>query len=484
MTRRLTVLITLILLTLQLPALAQEPRVVPPNDPFNSRIRLERDASGTVPTIEDSAAHEIGEPLASCAIDIFDTDSVWFKIHVPAGKLKFTAVGTDFIPVVTLYRSEGPITNLGPELGCATNPTTGATITTVLTTTVEQGPYIIRVAVDTYVNGAADYALDYTVKFTPPAGISIPSNDTVENARPIIINKIAKTNNAEYATNTLTDPPQTCTGGPMFQTVWYTFTLEGNTEVIISTEGSMHGPLGSYVPADLMVFSGPPSGPLTPHLCASTGGIEGAGWLNATLNAGTYTVAVYSPEVNGLIKPSTSRLLVLAQGLNTLENSSFDSGLTSWKLKNGTGDAIVTGAGSFDGSSFVFVGGPEENSQLSQAITVSGFIVPPDSFLRFSYTVEHVALMTQNPTYEITLTYADGTVQKLKGKIEIPPGVGAGAPIGDSYVITKKGMAAIKLKIKNKATSGELMLDLIRISISPAGYGLRDSVLPLPPPAQ
>ena len=38
--------------------------------------------------------------------------------------------------------------------------------------------------------------------------------------------------------------------------------------------------------------------------------------------------------------------------------------------------------------------------------------------------------------------------------------------------------------IKNKATTGAYVLDSIDIRLSPFGYGLRDGLLPLPPPAQ
>ncbi len=463
---------------------AQEPRAAPANDLFNSRIPLPRDSSGTIATMEEATAHEADEPVASCAIDGNDSDSVWFRMDLPDGTLTFTAVGAQFVPVITLYQSEGPMLNLLPEIDCVTNTTASSgPVTTVLTATVTAGRYIVRVAFDDFILPVADYPMDYAFTFTPPAGIAVPANDSVENAKPILFNKIAKTSNVEYSTFDEDDISQMCTGGAMYHSVWYTFSLEeDNVDVTVATEGSIYNEAqNNVVPAKFMLFEETSPGILLQVSCVAGGGHGGAANNTIQLDAGTYKIALFGLNAAGLDGPSFARLMVLVEDLPIVGNPSFDTSLAPWKLKNASGDGIITGPDSVDGSSFRFTGGPGEASKLKQSIVPDGYVVPPDTLLEFSYDYKHVTLMNQNPSYVIKVTLASGIVRTFKGEIFLP-NVGGFGNFLEQFVLTDKGTAKIQLIIKNKATTGALVLDGINIRLSPFGYGLRDSVLPLPPP--
>lgn len=487
MLRRSISALIVLLFCLSTQAFAQDPRVVPANDLFNSRTPLPRNSSGVIATIQEATAHESNEPVPTCAIDGNDTDSVWFRMDLPAGTLTFTAVGTGFVPVITLYQSEGPMTNLLPEMGCATNASaTTSPVTTVLTAAVTADRYILRVAFDDLILPIADYPMDYTFTFVPPAGISIPSNDSAATAKPIVFNKIAKTNNVEYSTFDENDISQMCTGGPMYHSVWYTFSLEeDNVDVTLATEGSIYNEAQNNItPAKFMLFEETSPGILLQVACVSSGGHGGAANNTIQLDAGIYKVALFSLNAAGLDGPSLARLMVLVENLPTLNNPSFDTSLAPWKLKNATGDGIVTGPDSLDGSSFRFTGGPGEKSKLMQNVIPDNYIVPADSLLQLIYDFKLIALMDKNPTFEIRLTLSDGSIRSFTGKIFVPTNVGGFGNNLDQFVVTDRGTVKIQLIIKNKATAGTLVLDNLNIFLTPFGYGLRDGVLPAPPPAQ
>lgn len=464
---------------------AQEPRAAPANDLFNSRIPLPRDSSGTIATMEDATAHEADEPVASCAIDGNDSDSVWFRMDLPDGTLTFTAVGTGFVPVITLYQSEGPMLDLLPEIACVTNTaSTVSPITTVLTASVTAGRYIVRVAFDDLVLPIADYPMNYAFSFTPPAGIAVPANDSVENAKPILFNKIAKTNNVEYSTFDESDPPHTCGGDSrMFHSVWYTFNVEDdNTDITLATEGSMYNEAQAIMDrANVMIFKDS-LGSLAPMGCFTGGGMEGAANGTLQIDTGLYKLAVFGDNAAGLDGPSGARIIAVVHELRPLDNSSFDVSLAPWKLKNASGDGIITGPDSIDGSSFRFTGGPGEASKLKQSIVPDSFIVPADTLLEFAYSYRHITLMDVAPSYVIKVTLASGIVRSFKGNLLLG-NVGGFSNFVDQFVLADKGTVKIQLIIKNKATTGVYVLDEPEIVISPFGYGLRDSgVLPLPPP--
>jgi hypothetical protein len=481
MPRRLV--LVLLIVTAVLPFISMTVLAAPPaNDAFTNRIFLPLGGSGTITTLDDAVAHEANEPIPSCAANANDEDSVWFAVNLPAGKVTFTATGSRFAPVVTLYESEGPLTALGTELACAASTSDEVTVVTTLTKTVSAGPHIIRVANDNRTDPGA-LTLNYTLSLKPPAGVKVPKNDSFANATIVPLNKLTKTSSVEYATFNPTDPNQTCTNGPMYNSVWYKFTLPSDTDLTLLTAGSVHDAANSqFPPPRMMIFEEFIPGVLFSVSCVTGGGLHGSTQTTFDPGGHTYYVALFTTDPYGLDGASLARLQVMAEDAQVLKNTSFSSGLAPWKLKNATGDGLVSTPTGFDASSLQFVGNPDEASTLKQTVPVSGFIIPPDSLLEFMYTYKITVPVNKQPQLKIVVTFTDGSTQTFSDTLALGTGVTSGSFFSSTFLITKKGATKVTVTIKNKMTAGNYVLDNLKLYVKPLGYGLRDDdVLPLPP---
>lgn len=475
------------LLALMLLAAMPVLAVPPTNNSLSQALSLNLPAFGAVADI-DEATLQAGEPTASCAVDGNDKQSVWFIIGAPAGTLQFetTTNSADYDTVITLYkRPEFNLFGGLVEIACAVKPGSAATLKTALA----GGQYLVRVASDdTAAPGTR--TLNYSVTFAPPVPSPVPANDEIANARPVVFNKASKVPNWQYATDNASDPLPSCmTGSVAGSTLWYTFTGSGSN-TLISVEGSLAGTdtnSYSFSNPGVAIYTGSP-GSLIEAGCDEDSGHQDSGRITMVGSAGVqYHVMVFNDTAAGFLgAPSTAKLLVAPEEFDLVNNGDFDSGLDGWTVSNATNDGIASDSGTpFSNSAFRFTGGPGENSQLKQTMTVpASLFIPANTTLRFVYAHRSQTALPpqQSIKFEFKLIYADGSVVKLKVFHSNIDSTGSSAFPNYDFLITRKAPVKIKFAIKHTATSGDIAIDSIRVRI--AANEVRRSVpsglLPLP----
>lgn len=440
--------------------------------------------SGTITDIEE-ATLQAGEPTASCADGGTDNDSIWFKFSFPDGDITMTiaTVEAQFSAVLTLYAF--PPTGLLAdmvEIACVND--TGSDI--VLDQALGDGMYLIRVASDDGLPLGFRSAT-YNFVFTPPSAGLVPANDNRINAAPVVFNKSQKTRNFEYATVEGLDPNSVSCSGVLSprQTLWYTFTgAAGDT--IVSAEGSSMGfPLQNYLNAPNIALFSTTGGILTPVACDNNSGFNGAGRLIFDASPSlTYVVMVYhTATLSSMTTPSTVKLLVSPLVHDILANGKFEAGLDNWIVTNAAGDALATGAGTPNGNdAFRFQGGPNESTQLKQKVVIPPSLFVPASILNVRYKASSLTQVPPQNSLKLVLVvaFADGTTVKFKSALSHSTQLLTSFLNSQSFFLERKGAKSIQLRLKNKATSGDLAIDDLELEVRAVSPKRSSDVLPLP----
>lgn len=313
-----------------------------------------------------------------------------------------------------------------------------------------------------------------------------PSNDDFANAATLVLNKRFKTDGwlgaADRELAETTDPDLTSCN--MYGTVWYRFTAPFSGSLALSTAGSLINKLyWQSTDTKIAVYTGSTLANLVEVACSDDDSELYAEIENLTITAGTmYYVRVGAFTSETILGGWYKMIAVVKDAYGDpvgLQNGEFSSDLIgNWTLvRNFNGDMRVC-AGDCE---FKFVGGPDESTKLQQVRLwpTAVLLVRPEHSLALNWIMHTSA--APNMKIQLVLVYSDGT-PATKSYFYMTMEQAADRYMGLTAVFESPNIKKVKVSFTNKATSGTAYIDSVTLDYG--GGLLRDSVLPLPVPAQ
>ncbi|MBK8137822.1 MAG: hypothetical protein IPK52_18750 [Chloroflexi bacterium] len=321
----------------------------------------------------------------------------------------------------------------------------------------------------------------------------VPSNDNSANALPIKLGKNYTVLDIGAATNEAGEPNVSCyTNTPLRNSVWFKVELDAFTQMYFAADDArLYTPTGDSYDTTLAIFSGDSLGTLIMNGCGEDSDVNYSEmWYGGI--ATTYYVVIGTYEDVDYLPGSSIRLVTRAMDASVaIDNYDFETAISpaDWKVKNATGDEVVCLDVTYPAPSgdctFKFAGSAGESSKLSQAVTLPTYLAPrKNAIVYLSYDYQILDAMLGSAKVKLKIIYSDGTPTSTR-TINLTGGaVMPGSETPNALAsIASKNVAAIKIEVVFKSTTGTLLVDDFKLRYY-ALTGTRDGILPAPAPAQ